>query len=95
VTGTRREDPDPHERAMVLAQHQDAFSGTLTTNKGQFEIKDGKVKGSQITFSIYMRQASLTASCSGKVEGDSLKATCQMPDSTIDLEGHRLSKAEK
>jgi hypothetical protein len=95
LTGTKREDPDPHELTMVLKQEQDTFSGSLTTNKGRFDVKDGKVRGSQITFSIYVPQASVTAACSGTVDGESLKATCQMPDSTIDLEGHRQKKAER
>ena len=95
VTGTKREDPDPHELTMVLKQDRDTFSGSLTTNKGRFDIKDGKVKATGITFSISMPQASMTAACSGTVDGDSLKATCQMPDSTIDLAGHRQKIAEK
>lgn len=95
VTGTKREDPDPHELTMVLKQDRDTFSGSLTTNKGRFDIKDGKVKATQIAFSISMPQASMTAACSGTVDGDSFKASCQMPDSTIDLAGHRKKKAEK
>jgi hypothetical protein len=67
----------------------------LTTNKGRFDIKDGKIRATRITFSIYMPQASMTASCSGTVDKESLKATCEMPDSTIDLAGHRQKKAEK
>jgi hypothetical protein len=94
VTGTRREDPDPHELSMVLKQDRDTFSGSLTTNNGRFDIKDGKVKATRITFSIYLPQASMTASCSGTVDGESLKATCEMPNSTIDLAGHRHKKAE-
>jgi len=95
VTGTKREDPDPHELTMVLKQDRDTFSGSLTTNKGRFDIKDGKVKATEIAFSISMPQASMTAACSGTVDGDSFKASCQMPDSTIDLAGHRKKKAEK
>ena len=95
VTGTKREDPDPHDLTMTLKQDRDTFSGSLTTNKGRFDIKDGKVKANRISFSISMPQASMTAACSGTVDGDSFKASCQMPDSTIDLEGHRKKKAEK
>jgi hypothetical protein len=95
VTGTKHEDPDPHELTMVLKQDRETFSGSLTTNKGRFDIKGGKVKATAISFSISMPQASMTATCSGTVDGDSLKATCQMPDSTIDLAGHRQKKAEK
>jgi len=95
VTGSKREDPDPHELTMVLKQERDTFSGSLTTNKGQFDIKDGKVSATRITFSISMPQASMTAACSGTVDGDSLKATCQMPGSTIDLEGRRHKPPEK
>ena len=94
ITGTKREDPDPHELTMVLKQQRDAFSGMLTTNKGQFEVKDGRVKGKRITFSILMPEASITAACSGAVDGDALKATCQLPGSTIDLAGSR-KKANK
>src|SRR5262249_30122638 len=89
LTGTKREDPDPHELTLVLKQQGDAFSGTLETNRGRFEVKDGKVKGTQIAFSIFMPEPSTTAACSGSVEGDALKATCKMPNSTIDLVGSR------
>jgi len=95
LTGTKREDPDPHEVDMSLKQQGDVFSGALTTNNGQFEIKDGKVKGSEISFSIQIPQQSITAACSGSVDGDSLKASCKMPGSTIDLVGTRQKKSDK
>jgi hypothetical protein len=95
ITGTKREDPDPRELAMSLKQQEDTFTGTLTTNAGRFEIKDGKVKGSEITFSILIPQQSITAACSGSVDGDTLKASCKMPGGTIDLAGTRQKKSEK
>ena len=95
LTGTKREDPDPHEVGMSLKQQGDAFSGALTTNNGQFEIKEGKVKGSEITFSIQIPQQSITAACSGSIDGVSLKASCKMAGSTIDLAGTRQKKSDK
>jgi hypothetical protein len=95
LTGTRREDPDPRELTMSLKQQDDTFTGTLVTNNGQFEIKDGKVKGREITFSLQIPQPAMTAACSGSVDGDAIKASCKMPGSTIDLTGTRQKKADK
>jgi len=95
LTGTRREDPDPRELTMSLKQQDDTFTGTLVTNKGQFEIKDGKVKGREITFSLQIPQPAMTADCSGSVDGDVIKASCKMPGSTIDLTGTRKKKDDK
>ena len=89
VMGTKREDPDPRELTLLLKQQGDTFSGTLVTNNGRFEVKDGKVKGVQVTFSIDIPQSSTTAACSGSVDGDTFKATCKMPNSTVDLVGSR------
>jgi len=95
LTGTKREDPDPRELSMSLKQQDDTFTGTLVTNKGQFEIKDGKVKGREITFSLQIPQPAMTADCSGSVDGDVIKASCKMPGSTIDLTGTRKKKDDK
>lgn len=67
------------EQTMTLTQTGDTFSGQMTTAQGdQQPIKDGKVSGNDIQFTIERKQASGETSdvlYTGTVNGDEMSGT--------------------
>lgn len=65
------------ERTFVFKVDGDKLTGKIVTQRGETEIKDGKVKGDEFEFTVEQSRGGQTMSVpyKGKVEGDTLKGT--------------------
>ena len=71
------------ERTFVLKQDGDKLTGKIVTQRGETEIKDGKVKGDEFEFTVEQPGRgggpARTVAYKGKVSGDTLKGTFNTP----------------
>ena len=65
------------ERTFVLKQDGEKLTGKIVTQRGETEIKDGKVKGAEFEFTVEQSRGGNTMSVpyKGKMDGDTLKGT--------------------
>lgn len=72
------------ERTFVLKQDGAKLSGKIVTQRGETEIKDGKVNGEEIEFKAEQRMGpeggTVTAVYKAKLSGDKLMGTMQVGD---------------
>lgn len=76
------------ERTFVLKQDGDKLTGKIVTQQGEREIKDGKVKGDSIEFSIEQPGRdggpARTTTYKGKLDGDTIKGSVGMGERNMD-----------
>ncbi len=71
------------ERTFVLKQDGDKLTGKIVTQRGEQEIKEGKVDGDNIEFKTEMRMGGgdpVTVTYKAKVSGDKMEGSMQMGD---------------
>ena len=91
------------ELTLKLKQDGDKLTGAISQNNRETEIKDGKVKDGEISFKVTRtaQGREVTTTYTGKVEGDTIKGTVQMPGRdggegrTRDWEAKRAKDDEK
>ena len=69
------------ERTFVFKQDGDKLTGKIVTQRGETEIKDGKVKDDEFEFTVEQGRQGQTRTLAykGKVTGDTLKGTFAGP----------------
>ena len=71
------------ERTIVLKQDGSKLTGKIVTQRGETEIKDGKVDGDNIEFSVEQRMGGgdpITVKYKAKVSGNKMDGTMAMGD---------------
>jgi hypothetical protein len=96
VTGkweTTRETPrGAMTTTFTFAQDGHALTGTLSSQRGEQEIKSGSVEGNKITFTMVLTMGERTVEMtySGTVEGDTITGTMQTPRGEVPWTAKRV-----
>lgn len=88
--------PDqPMQLAVKLKQEGEAVTGTLTSRLGETPVKNGKLTGDRLTFSIEVpvEGNQITASFTGNITGDQIKGLVETPMGAIEFSGTRKAAA--
>ena len=72
------------ERTIQLKQDGDKLTGKIVTQRGEQEIKDGKVSGDSIEFKVDQRMGqggdTVSVTYKAKITGDKMEGTMQAGD---------------
>ncbi|AWM41022.1 hypothetical protein GobsT_03840 [Gemmata obscuriglobus] len=65
------------ESTWKLESKDGKLTGTVTMNKGEVKIEDGKIKDGEFSFSVTreIKENKVTSKYAGKVTGDTIKGT--------------------
>ena len=83
------------EGTLKLKQEGDKLTGATVRNENETAIQDGKIAGSEVTFTVVREREGrkVTAKYKGKISGDNMKGTVESDWSgdwqTLDWEGTR------
>jgi hypothetical protein len=87
-TGELNTQNGPMQITMTLKADGEALTGTVTTHMGDQAIKDGKIKGDELTwFTIYERDGnSMKIMNKAKLNGSEMKVTVTVEGRDFNLE---------
>ncbi len=73
------------ERTYVFTQSGDTLTGKIVNPRGEVEIKNGKVNGDEISFTVEQRRQdqTVTVTYKGKVSGDKIEGTMNMGERSV------------
>jgi hypothetical protein len=89
------------ERSLKFKQDGEKLAGTFTSQLGEMEIKEGKVKGAEFSFLVAVERDGnkMTFNYKGKQDGDKIKGTVDYDlagnTGTIDFHGERAKDEPK
>ncbi len=83
------------EMTMELEQEENRVKGVMASEMGRWEIRDGTLSGSNLTFSIeaMIMGQTMTMEFSGRAEKDSLEGSIATAMGTAELRAQRVPKA--
>jgi len=98
VTGTWKgsypgRDGQTRESTRVLKAEGEKLTGTVAGGRGESEIKDGTIKGSDISFSVVRNFGGneVTVKYKGKVVGDAIQFKVEAGERSYDMTAKRVS----
>ena len=98
VTGTWKgwypgRDGQTRESTFVLKAEGEKLTGTVAGGRGESEIKDGTIKGSDISFSVVRNLGGneVTVKYKGKVVGDAIQFKVEAGERSYDMTAKRVS----
>jgi len=77
----------------VLKAEGEKLTGTVAGGRGESEIKDGKIKGSGISFTVIRNFGGneVTVKYNGKVTGDAIQFKVEAGERSYDMTAKRVS----
>jgi hypothetical protein len=98
VTGTWKgsypgRDGQTREATIVLKADGEKLTGTVAGGRGESEIKDGTIKGSDVTFSVVRNFGGndVTVKYKGKLAGDTIQFKVEAGERSYDMTAKRVS----
>lgn len=81
------------EATIVLKAEGEKLTGTVAGGRGESEIKDGTIKGSDISFTVIRNFGGneVTVKYNGKVTGDAIQFKVEAGERSYDLTAKRVS----
>jgi FKBP-type peptidyl-prolyl cis-trans isomerase 2 len=77
----------------VLKADGEKLTGTVASNRGESEIKDGIIKGSDVTFSVVRNFGGndVTVKYKGKLAGDTIQFKVEAGERSYEMTAKRVS----
>lgn|SRR5690242_3550124 len=98
VTGTWKgtypgRDGQTRESTLVLKAEGEKLTGTVAGGRGESEIKDGTIQGSDISFSVVRNFGGneVTVKYKGKVVGDAIQFKVEAGERSYEMTAKRVS----
>jgi hypothetical protein len=98
VTGTWKgsypgRDGQTRESTFVLKTEGEKLTGTVSGGRGESEIKDGTIKGGDISFSVVRNfgGTDVTVKYKGKVVGDAIQFNVEAGERSYEMTAKRVS----
>ena len=86
-------DGQTRESTIVLKADGEKLTGTVASNRGESEIKDGIIKGSEVTFSVVRNFGGndVTVKYKGKLAGDTIQFKVEAGERSYEMTAKRVS----